>query len=247
VKTTKYIVSLVLLFVLTASMVYGAQNQKVKSADLEWTFAGNDQEQLLIDVINSSKKTLDIAIYSLTDVDVLAAIKDAKKRGVSVRIITDKTQAGGKSQTEALKILGSAGIPTKINSHSGLMHIKMTIADNNVATTGSFNYSASASETNDEILMVIRNKDVAKNFTSQFESMWKDDKRYKTVEYKIGQDTVEKKTEDAADTKIDSKANAVEYANCDAVRKAGKAPLKKGQPGYSTKLDRDGDGVACEK
>jgi colicin import membrane protein len=36
------------------------------------------------------------------------------------------------------------------------------------------------------------------------------------------------------------------YANCDAVRAAGKAPIRVGQPGYSRKLDRDGDGVACE-
>ena len=31
-----------------------------------------------------------------------------------------------------------------------------------------------------------------------------------------------------------------------AVRAAGKAPLYKGQPGYDSHLDRDGDGVACE-
>jgi len=37
------------------------------------------------------------------------------------------------------------------------------------------------------------------------------------------------------------------YANCDAVRAAGKAPLYAGQPGYSSRLDRDHDGVACEK
>jgi hypothetical protein len=36
------------------------------------------------------------------------------------------------------------------------------------------------------------------------------------------------------------------YANCDAVRAAGKAPLYRGQPGYRSGLDRDGDGVACE-
>lgn len=37
------------------------------------------------------------------------------------------------------------------------------------------------------------------------------------------------------------------YANCDAVRAAGAAPLRAGQPGYETpRLDRDGDGVACE-
>lgn len=38
----------------------------------------------------------------------------------------------------------------------------------------------------------------------------------------------------------------VTYANCTAVRAAGKAPLYKRDPGYSTKLDRDKDGVACE-
>jgi micrococcal nuclease len=36
------------------------------------------------------------------------------------------------------------------------------------------------------------------------------------------------------------------YANCDAARAAGAAPLHAGEPGYSTKLDRDKDGVACE-
>ncbi len=38
----------------------------------------------------------------------------------------------------------------------------------------------------------------------------------------------------------------VYYANCDAVRAAGAAPLFVGQPGYRSGLDRDGDGVACE-
>jgi Excalibur calcium-binding domain len=41
-------------------------------------------------------------------------------------------------------------------------------------------------------------------------------------------------------------AVSVSYANCDAVRAAGKAPLDRGEPGYSSKLDRDGDGIACE-
>jgi hypothetical protein len=36
------------------------------------------------------------------------------------------------------------------------------------------------------------------------------------------------------------------YANCTAVRAAGKAPLHRGDPGYRAALDRDGDGIACE-
>lgn len=38
----------------------------------------------------------------------------------------------------------------------------------------------------------------------------------------------------------------VYYANCTAVRNAGVAPLKQGQPGYRAALDRDHDGQACE-
>ena len=41
-------------------------------------------------------------------------------------------------------------------------------------------------------------------------------------------------------------ASGVVYANCAAVRAAGAAPIHVGQPGYSGKLDRDGDGVGCE-
>jgi hypothetical protein len=36
------------------------------------------------------------------------------------------------------------------------------------------------------------------------------------------------------------------YANCDAARAAGAAPVRVGDPGYSRKLDRDGDGIGCE-
>ncbi|MED4239157.1 excalibur calcium-binding domain-containing protein [Priestia megaterium] len=37
------------------------------------------------------------------------------------------------------------------------------------------------------------------------------------------------------------------YANCSEVRAAGAAPISQGQPGYSRKLDRDGDGIACDQ
>jgi hypothetical protein len=42
-------------------------------------------------------------------------------------------------------------------------------------------------------------------------------------------------------------STAVVYKNCAEVRAAGKAPLHRGDPGYSTELDRNGDGVACER
>ncbi|WP_308640126.1 excalibur calcium-binding domain-containing protein [Paenibacillus silvisoli] len=47
-------------------------------------------------------------------------------------------------------------------------------------------------------------------------------------------------------TGTSSGGTTVTYANCAEVKAAGKAPLHSGDPGYSFKLDRDKDGVACE-
>lgn len=43
-----------------------------------------------------------------------------------------------------------------------------------------------------------------------------------------------------------SSGGSVYYANCAAARAAGAAPVMRGDPGYSSKLDRDNDGVGCE-
>lgn len=37
------------------------------------------------------------------------------------------------------------------------------------------------------------------------------------------------------------------FRSCAEVRAAGRAPLRRGEPGYSPALDRDGDGRACER
>jgi hypothetical protein len=42
------------------------------------------------------------------------------------------------------------------------------------------------------------------------------------------------------------RGNAVWYENCDAARAAGAAPVRRGDPGYDSHLDGDGDGSACE-
>ena len=42
-------------------------------------------------------------------------------------------------------------------------------------------------------------------------------------------------------------AQNVYYPNCKAAKAAGAAPLYQGEPGYRAGLDRDQDGVACER
>ena len=97
-----------------------------------------------------------------------------------MHIITDRIQAKAKAARSA-QVLGSAGIPMKQNKHSGLMHLKMTIADGKTATTGSFNYSKAASTDNDEVLMVLHDDEVARSFETEFQAMWEDEDGFAAI------------------------------------------------------------------
>lgn len=149
-------------------------SSKPTSAEYAFTKAGQHPEQLLESAISNSHSTLDIAIYSITKTDIVDAIVAAKKRGVKVRVITDKTEAGNKYQKAELAVMKRAGIPIKDNKHPGLMHMKVSIVDNKQVTTGSYNYSTSASTTNDENLVILSDSQMAKDFETQFNRMWND-------------------------------------------------------------------------
>jgi len=159
----------------TANTESPVSNQNLSYA---FTQANDHPEKVLVGVIGEAKTSLDIAIYSLTHPDIIQAISDAKKRGVVVRIISDKTEAKNKTQAEALNNLKSAGIPIKINTHSGLMHLKVTIVDKKLFTSGSFNYSKAAATTNDEVLIVDRDPIAATKWDQEFVAMWNDTKKF---------------------------------------------------------------------
>jgi phosphatidylserine/phosphatidylglycerophosphate/cardiolipin synthase-like enzyme len=132
----------------------------------------------LINVIKSAKKSLDMAIYSFTDTSIADAVIADKKRGVTVRVVTDKTEAQNSYQKAVLNSLKKAGIPVKLNTHQGLMHLKVTVVDGSICTTGSFNYTAAAENQNDEVFIVVNNAATAAKFEAEFERMWNDAKNY---------------------------------------------------------------------
>lgn len=133
---------------------------------------GDKPELVLQSLYLSAQSNLDISIYSLTHPTIVKAIGDAYKRGVKVRIITDKVQSAGATQKHAMNDLITIGIPIKIETHSGLMHLKCSIIDGKVATTGSYNYSKGASEDNDEMLVVVNEEWFAQICQSEFNRLW---------------------------------------------------------------------------
>jgi len=127
-------------------------------------------DQVMASWINAALNTLDGAVYGLTDQTIAQALIKAKKRGVVVRLVHDRTQAAGKKDvTEALT---QAGIPVHIQrgSEGGILHDKFLVIDGKYVLTGSFNWTTNATAKNDENFVVL--DDQGPKFEAEFERLW---------------------------------------------------------------------------
>lgn len=114
----------------------------------------NDRE--VIALIDAAKQHIYFAMYEFTLRDIADALVAAKKRGVDVEGVVDSEESAKSYGRPIVSELLAAGIPVKTEKHkdgSGIMHIK-ALASENAYALGSYNWTASATSENDELLEI---------------------------------------------------------------------------------------------
>jgi phosphatidylserine/phosphatidylglycerophosphate/cardiolipin synthase-like enzyme len=106
--------------------------------------------------IAMAKKTLKVQAYYVTSAPIAKAVSDAKKRGVEVTVLLDKSQQTAKYSSATFFF--NSGIPTFIDARHAIAHNKIILIDDGIILTGSFNFTKAAEESNAENLIIIRNK-----------------------------------------------------------------------------------------
>ncbi len=136
--------------------------------------------KMLVNLIDEAKETLHIYIFSFTSQPIYQAILRAKKRGVKIYIITNKTYRG---QSSKIELLAKVCHDLYIDRRSGVAHHKFMIIDRKRVATGSFNYSKNAEQSNRENLLCIREIAVAELYYKEWEKQSKAQKviRYATL------------------------------------------------------------------
>lgn len=132
--------------------------------------------QKLIERINATTYSIDMAVYSFADLpDVANAIIAAKNRGVKVRVVYDNRTTQNSMQT-----LINAGIPfiKRTSGLNGIMHNKFfvfdardTIAVNDWLWTGSWNITLNESTWENNVVE-INDPTITQAYTIEFEEMW---------------------------------------------------------------------------
>jgi phospholipase D len=124
-----------------------------------------DCAKAIIDLFNQAKKTVHVAIYSLTEPNIVDAMIAAHKRGVNVAILADNKESKSYYMSEMIDKLTQAGVDVKLAIHqTALMHNKVGIFDGQTIATGSFNWTKNAEYRNDENLIIVDGEDVANDY-----------------------------------------------------------------------------------
>jgi phosphatidylserine/phosphatidylglycerophosphate/cardiolipin synthase-like enzyme len=140
-----------------------------KPADLACTrliVSPNNAKQRIVDFIKSATTTLDVEAMYVSDDSVRAAIVDAKKRGVAVRVILENS-----SDNNEVKALFTANGITVKGANSFYLHAKLLIADG-VAFVGSENFSITALTKNRELGAFVFEPGPAAVIQQQFDADW---------------------------------------------------------------------------
>jgi len=131
---------------------------------------GNECTYRIIDLLTAAERTADICVFTIADDRLSSAILNAHKRRVRVRILTDNDKAfDAGSDIEQFR---RAGIPVRADCGPDHMHHKFAVFDSRILLTGSFNWTRSASEVNQENIIVSSDERLVAPFIKEFEALW---------------------------------------------------------------------------
>lgn len=131
--------------------------------------------KLTVDAINASQESVDIAIYSITLREIPEAILKARDRGVKIRMILDQFHVYPRMSPQ-IKQLVNAGIEIRTlrgTRDYGVMHNKIDIFDEEMVTTGSYNWTFSATFYNHENMLIARHPIYTDGYIEYWNWMWK--------------------------------------------------------------------------
>jgi len=137
--------------------------------EVYFSLSDNPQKEIIKN-INQAQAFINIAMYIFTDREIAIPLVKARERGVKVRLYLDQDQVD--YQYSQSRFLVQKGIKTRISTNNYIMHNKFAIIDNRLLLTGSYNWTFSANNRNDENLMVIDDPEIIEIFQNQFVNLW---------------------------------------------------------------------------
>ena len=164
-KNIKFSILTFLIIVLSVTISVST----LAKTEVYFSLSDNPQKEIIKN-INQAEAFINIAMYIFTDKEIALPLIKARERGVKVRLYLDKDQVDYRYSQS--RFLVQKGIKTRVSSNKYIMHNKFAIIDNRILLTGSYNWTFSANNRNDENLLIIDDPEIIEIFQNQFINLW---------------------------------------------------------------------------
>ncbi len=106
-------------------------------------------------MIREAKKSVRVAMFTLTHERLCNELIAAKRRGLRVQVVADRS-AGHGASARALRALREGEVSVALSEGAGLLHHKFCLIDNEQLIHGSANWTHAAFERNDDLLFILK-------------------------------------------------------------------------------------------
>ena len=138
----------------------------------EALFSPGDQcRNRICDLLREAVESVDICVFTITDNIISDSIIDTHARGVNVRVISDNDKAQDKGSD--LQRMKRMGVGVAFDHTADHMHHKFAVFDGRVLVSGSYNWTRSAADRNEENIIVTDDRRLVERFAGKFESLWR--------------------------------------------------------------------------
>ncbi len=125
----------------------------------------------IIALIQSAEETICFAAFSFTSDEIASALIEQANRGVEVRGVFEQKQYKS-NQGGEFDHLTEAGLDIHLDGNRDNMHHKFFVIDEEIVITGSYNFSRSAEERNDENTLVFHDANLSRQYLQEFQRIW---------------------------------------------------------------------------
>lgn len=120
--------------------------------------------------LKSARKRIDLCVFTLSDDRITEEVLAAHRRGVALRLITDNDKEFDAGSDVAR--LRQQGVPVVVDRTDAHMHHKFALVDETWLLNGSYNWTRSACEHNEENVIVTNDPALVRQFQAQFNALW---------------------------------------------------------------------------
>ena len=143
------------------------KNLSLKSA--AYFSPGQACRDKIISLLNHAREKIDICVFTISDNNISQAILNAHQRGIDVTIISDNDKANDKGSD--VSDLSAKGVNVIFDHSPHHMHHKFAIFDGQQLLNGSFNWTRSASTSNEENIIVTSETELVTAFENKFSAL----------------------------------------------------------------------------